>query len=94
MTAQSNALRLRKYVQSHLLDHPANESMRAARGMLPPVDGTEVWFGSLAEFERGAATDEGRAAGAAMVEDERRCVDFGRSRLFLTREHTIFDNTR
>ena len=48
VAAQAEALRLRKYVQSHLIDHEANEAMRGVRGMLPAVDGiTEVWWESL-----------------------------------------------
>jgi hypothetical protein len=30
----------------------------------------------------------------ALVEDERRFVEMGASRCFLTKEHTIFDHTR
>lgn len=94
VAAQAKALRLRKYVQSHLVDHPANEAMRAARGMLPPVDGiTEVWWDSMADFEAAYATPEGAASGAILAEDEAKFIDFTRSQVFMTHEHLIFDHT-
>lgn len=94
VASHAGALRLRKYVQSHLFDHPSNEGMRAARGMLPPVDGiTEVWWDSLADFQAAYATHEGGVAGAALAEDEAKFIDFSRSAVFLTEEHLIFDHT-
>jgi uncharacterized protein (TIGR02118 family) len=94
VASHAGALQLRKYVQSHLFDHPANEGMRAVRGMRPPVDGvTEVWWDSLADFQAAYATQEGAAAGAALAEDEAKFIDFERSSVFLTEEHPIFDRT-
>lgn len=91
---QAKALRLRKYVQSHLLDHPANEGMRAARGMLPPVDGiTEVWWDSMADLQAAYASPEGAASGAILAQDEAGFIDFSRSQVFMTQEHLIFDHT-
>lgn len=94
VAAQADALRLRKYVQSHFLDHPINEAMRSARGMLAPVDGvTEVWWDSVADQQGAYATPEGAAAGAVLAEDEAKFIDFERSYVFLTEEHEIFDRT-
>ena len=91
---QAKALRLRKYVQSHLVDHAANEGMRAVRGMLAPVDGiTEVWWDSFADLEAAYATDEGAAAGRTLSQDEAKFIDFSKSQVFLTEEHLIFDRT-
>lgn len=91
---QAQALRLRKYVQSHLIEHPANEAMRAARGMLPPVDGiTEVWWDSPEDFAAAYATPQGQASGAILAEDEAKFIDFTRSQVFMTNEHLIFDHT-
>jgi uncharacterized protein (TIGR02118 family) len=92
VAAQAKALRLRRYVQSHLIDHPANEVMRSARGMLPPVDGiTEVWWDSLAEMQAAYATDEGAASGRVLAADEAKFIDFANSQVFLTQEHPVFD---
>lgn len=94
VAAQAKALRLRKYVQSHLIDDPANEGMRAARGMLPPVDGvTEVWWDSLEDFAAAYATAEGAESGRILAEDEAKFIDFEKSSVFLTEEHLIFDRT-
>ena len=94
VAAHAEALRLRKYVQSHLVEHPSNEAMRAARGMLPAADGvTEVWWDSLADFQAAYATPSGGAAGAALAEDEATFIDFSRSCVFMTEEHPIFDRT-
>lgn len=93
VASHAGALRLRKYVQSHLFDHPSNEGMRAVRGMLPAVDGiTEVWWDSVEDFQAAYATPEGQAAGAALAADEAKFIDFSRSAVFLTEEHTIFDH--
>ena len=94
VASHAETLRLRKYVQSHLFDHPSNEGMRAARGMLQPVDGiTEVWWDSLEDFQAAYATPGGAVAGAALAEDEAKFIDFSRSAVFLTEEHSIFDHT-
>ncbi len=94
VAAQAEALQLRKYVQSHLIDHEANEAMRGVRGMLPAVDGiTEVWWESLDALQAAYATPEGAASGAILAEDEAKFIDFSNSQVFLTEEHTVFDHT-
>jgi uncharacterized protein (TIGR02118 family) len=94
VAAQAQALRLRKYVQSHPFDDAASEAMRAVRGMLPPVDGvTEVWWDSLDDFNAAYATTEGAESGRILAEDEAKFIDFGKSCVFLTEEHPIFDHT-
>lgn len=94
VAAQAQALRLRKYVQSHLVDHPMNEALRGVRGMLEPVDGiTEVWWDSVADMEAAYATLDGAKSGAVLAEDEAQFIDFAKSCVFLTEEHEIFDRT-
>ena len=93
VAAQAGALRLRRYVQSHLLEHPLGEAMATARGMLPPVDGiTEVWWNSLADMQAAYATPEGAASGRILSADEARFIDFSRSQVFLTQERPVFDH--
>ena len=91
----AQATRGARYIQSHTIAPEINAGFVAGRGFAEPLDGiTEVWINSLAELERGSDDPEaGRAASAAMVEDERRFVQMDRSRCFLTREHLIFDHT-
>jgi len=84
----------RRYVQSHTIDTGLNAALAAARGIDDAVyDGVaELWWdGSLEELGAALATEEAQRAGATLVEDEARFIDFGRSSIFLTREHTIFD---
>lgn len=94
VAAQAGALRLRKYVQSQLIDHRANEALRSARGMPPPVDGlTEIWWDSLADMQAAYATDAGAQSGRLLAQDEAKFIDFERSAVFLTEEHLILDRT-
>lgn len=95
VAAHAEALKLRKYVQSHPFDDPASEAMAGVRGMLGPVDGvTEVWWDSLEDFQTAYATPAGAKAGQALAEDEAKFIDFERSSVFLTEEHLIFDHTQ
>lgn len=87
------ALRIRRYVQLHTLDDALNEALRASRGGPEPYDGVaELWWDSLEDLAAALATPEGAAAGAALLEDERRFIDLERSPLGLGREHVIFED--
>ena len=90
----AKAIRAKRYVQSHLIDTPANESLRASRGMMGPVPGvTEVWWDSLEDFQAASADPAGRDALADLGEDEAKFIDFAGSQVFLTKENFIFDFT-
>jgi uncharacterized protein (TIGR02118 family) len=85
-------IRARKYVQSHTIDTPLNQVLVDSRGMAPIHHGiTEVWWDSVAELQAAMATQEGAKAAARLLEDEAKFIDFSRSTIFLTEEHTIFD---
>ena len=87
----AEALHALRYVQSHTVDPALNEVLAASRGMEAAYDGiTEIWFPTRAAFEAALDSPAGQAAAAALIEDERRFIDFARSRLFLTEEHTVF----
>lgn len=91
---RAKAIRARRYVQSHIIDSPRNEGLRAARGMLPPVPGiTEVWWDSLEDFQAAARDPAGAAALAELAADEDTFIDVARSQVFLTEEKFIFDFT-
>lgn len=78
---------MKRYVQSHTLDTPANDAVRASRGSAEPYDGiTEVWFDEIA----GPSTEAAAAAGRRLLEDESTFIDFARSSVFYTVEHEIF----
>jgi hypothetical protein len=81
---------MRRYVQSHTIEGPATDALRASRGSDEPFDGiTEVWFDSL-ESLGGGAGEDALAAGRQLLEDERRMLDLPRCSVFLTVEHEIF----
>jgi uncharacterized protein (TIGR02118 family) len=80
------ALGIRRYVQVHTLDHPANALLQGSRGAPSEYDGVaELWFDSAGFPD----TPEARAAGAELLEDERRFIDLERSPLWLAEEHPI-----
>ncbi len=81
-----------RYVQSHTGMDAMNESFLEPRGLKQPYDGiTEIWWRNLEEMQAGSSTPEGRAAALALLEDEKRFIDFSRSCVFMTEEHEIFD---
>lgn len=82
----------KRYVQSHTVPTPINDLLQASRGLDDPYDGiTEVWFESLESVQVVLADPSAQDALRKLIEDESTFVDFSRSRIFLTREHTIFD---
>lgn len=80
----------KKYVQSHTIDSPLNEGLRASRGMLPEYDGVaEVWFELEQALMEGMSSPEGQELGAALVEDENNFIDHSRSSAFIVSEHEL-----
>lgn len=82
-------LELLRYVQTHTVASPAAEAARGARGtMEPEYDGVaELWWESESTLEDVMASAAGRAAGAALLEDERRFIDLPQSPLWLAHEY-------
>jgi uncharacterized protein (TIGR02118 family) len=88
----AEAIRARKYVQSHTLDTPLNQALVDSRGTEPIRHGiTEVWWDNVDELQAAMSSPEGIAAATRLLEDEATFVDFSRSTIFLTEEHTIFE---
>lgn len=82
-------LGIRRYVQVHTLDTPANAALRASRGAPPEYDGVaELWLDS-AEIR---TTPEAARAGAELLEDERRFIDLESSPLWLSEEKPVIDD--
>ena len=83
----ADAMRAKKYVQSHTLDTPLNEGMRSSRGMLPEYDGVaEVWFESEEDLVEAMSSTEGQNLSAALLEDEGNFIDHSKSSAFIVRE--------
>jgi uncharacterized protein (TIGR02118 family) len=84
----ARALRIRRYVQSHTFDDPLVDGLRAARtGMHEPFDGVaSLWWDTREDLIAGMTTEEGRRAGAMLLEDERKFIDLEHSPLWLGQE--------
>ena len=86
----AKALRIRRYVQVHTLDHPANELLRASRGGPEEYDGVaELWWDSLEDLSEAMGTPTGEAVGRELLEDEKTFIDLSRSPIWLADEKTI-----
>ena len=84
------ALGIRRYLQTHTLDDALNDALQASRGGPEAFDGVaELWWDSAEALAAAIASPAGRAAGEALLEDERRFIDLARSPLFVAEEHPI-----
>jgi uncharacterized protein (TIGR02118 family) len=84
------AMNVLRYVQHHNRDDPANELIRSVRGAPEPFDGVaELWWESKAAMEGAFSSPEGRAAGKALLEDEKKFIDLAQSPLWIGEENTI-----
>ncbi len=89
--SKAEALRARRYVQSHTLDVPVNQIVQQIRGCQPAYDGiTEMWWDSVEDLVAAGQTPEGQKANLVLAEDEARFCDLPNCSVFLTQEHTIF----
>ena len=89
--SHAQALRAKRYVQSHTLDTPLNHVVRQARGTQAPYDGlTELWFDKIEDVLAAAQTPEGQEANLALAQDEAKFCDLPNCSVFFTEEHTIF----
>jgi uncharacterized protein (TIGR02118 family) len=85
-------LGIRRYVQVHTLDHPMQDALRASRGGPEPYDGVaELWWESLEDMAAAQDDPAWRAAGLALLEDERRFIDLAASPLFVAEERPVID---
>jgi uncharacterized protein (TIGR02118 family) len=87
----AEAMRARRYVQSHTLDTPLNIMAREARRTAEPYDGlTELWWDKVEDLIAAWQTPEGVRANQRLSEDEARFCDLPNCSVFFTEEHTIF----
>jgi len=89
--SHAEALRVRRYVQTHARETGLDELISASRGSEPGFyDGVaELWWDSIEDLLAAYSTDAGQAAGAALLEDEQRFIDRRRSPLWLGEEHEV-----
>src|SRR5271156_3033853 len=75
-----DALRIRRYVQTHTLSTPLNERIAASRGAPEGYDGiAELYWDSLDDLAALATSEAARQAGKLLLEDERKFIDLSRS---------------
>ena len=92
VTSFVEIMHAKRYIQSHTLTTELNDALRTSRGMMPAFDGiTEVWWDREEDLVASMATDAGRVAYQALLEDESKFIDFAQSSLFITRENLVFD---
>ncbi|MEM1087066.1 MAG: EthD domain-containing protein [Pseudomonadota bacterium] len=88
----AETLGIKRYVQSHALDHPFNDATRQSRGAPESYDGiAEIWFESwesLLETANDPATAE---AGNALLEDEKKFIDLNRSPIWFNQEKVVIE---
>jgi uncharacterized protein (TIGR02118 family) len=87
----AEALRIRRYVQTHARSSELAAAQSAARGSEPDVyDGqAELWWDSLEDVAAAVSTPAGREAAIALLEDESRFIDLERSPLWIGEEHVV-----
>ena len=85
----AGVLRIRRYVQTHARDTDLDDALAGSRGSEPhQYDGVaELWWDSLEDLVAAYSSEAGQAAGAELLEDERRFIDLPRSPLWLGEEH-------
>jgi uncharacterized protein (TIGR02118 family) len=85
-------LRIRRYLQSHTLDHPVNAALAESRGAPDEFDGiAELWWDGLDDLAAATASPEGRAASRELYEDECRFIDHARSPLWVCEERPVVE---
>jgi uncharacterized protein (TIGR02118 family) len=86
----ANTLKIRRYVQLHSLPVEANAGIRVARQAPPEFDGVaELWFDSLESMAENGRRPEAQAAGAMLLEDERKFIDLPKSPLWFGQERVV-----
>jgi uncharacterized protein (TIGR02118 family) len=87
----AETLRIRRYVQVHARETPIDDALSASRESEPgSFDGVaELWWDSLEDLIAAYSSEPGQAAGAELLEDERRFIDLPRSPLWLGEENVV-----
>jgi uncharacterized protein (TIGR02118 family) len=91
VSRHADALRIRRYVQTHARASEVGAAQSAARGSEPDVyDGqAELWWDSLDDIVAAVSTPAGQQAAAELLEDERRFIDLERSPLWIGEEYLV-----
>lgn len=86
----AETMRIRRYVQLHSLPAEASAGLRASRDAPAEYDGVaELWFDSLEALAENGRRPEAQAAGALLLEDEKRFIDLPKSPLWWGQERVV-----
>jgi uncharacterized protein (TIGR02118 family) len=87
----SEALRIRRYVQTHARSSELGTAQSAARGGEPDVyDGqAELWWDSLYDVAAAVSTPAGQQAAVELLEDEQKFIDLEHSPLWIGEEFEV-----
>jgi uncharacterized protein (TIGR02118 family) len=86
----AETLGIRRYVQLHTLESSLNDALARPRQGPEPFDGiAELWWDDTDALAASARGDAGRAASRALIEDERRFIDFSASPIWIAEEHEV-----
>ena len=89
----AETLRIRRYVQTHARETDLDDALAGSRGSEPRFyDGVaELWWESMEDLLHASTSEEGQAAGQALLEDERRFIDLTNSPLWLGEENVVIE---
>lgn len=89
VAGHARSLNVLRYVQTHRIDEPGLEGMTRSRGEMEPAhDGVaELWWENEKALEASMTSPQGRAAGAALLEDEKKFIDLPNSPLWFAHEY-------
>jgi uncharacterized protein (TIGR02118 family) len=90
-----DALRIRRYVQTHARSSELAAAQSSARGSQPDLyDGVaELWWDSVEDVLAAVSTPAGQQAVIELLEDERRFIDLERSPLWIGEEFEVIAST-
>ena len=88
----AETLKVKRYVMSRRIESVCNVCVSKARELGEVgYDGViELWWDSLEEYQEGAGSPQGLIALDAIVDTERRFIDFARSASFFVEEQEVF----
>ena len=91
VSRHADALRIRRYVQTHARASEVGAAQSVARGSEPDAyDGqAELWWDSFDDIVAAVSTPAGQQAALELLEDERRFIDLERSPLWFGEEKVI-----
>jgi uncharacterized protein (TIGR02118 family) len=89
----AETLRIRRYIQTHARETPADEAIAGARGSEPGgYDGVaELWWDSLEDLLAASTSETGQIAAGELLEDERLFIDLPSSPIWVGEENVVID---